>query len=276
MTSTLVVFLCGVLVSAFLGYLFSSRSSNKVIIRDVTIAAVVGPGLLTLVMLQFELNNLRDVTDKLLEPNKLEQLNNFLGSMPDDTHTKDLISERKKKLEIELAALLNGRIDLVSEYDVVKAWSRLFGEADNSVLATNFVTPQYWLEESAFSKKQHGIQDDAIKRGVKIRRIFIRESDSIVEVTAIKSLLDQQKEIGIQARVLTHSKLSMSAAWGKYASSLSGALDFVLFDYNVVLLTQTNFQSRQIQSGTLTSEREITDAARNLFEALWEISDEKL
>lgn len=271
-----IILLTGLSISSLVGYLLSSRQSIKKTVRDSFLGAIIGTIFLTLVLLQYELVALRNMRDEIIKPNTLDQLTNLLEVTPSDAPMINSILSRKEKLEAELSRVIQGRIELRDEDEVIEEWTRLFFESATNVNATNYVSPDFWIEGSEFSAKQFDIQETARQRGVTIKRIFIYVGNSDEELKQINNLVQQQESIGIEVRFISHTKVKSSQAFIKYSPTLNGAIDFVIYDLNVVLLTFPNPDTRQIEWGILTKERLVVDGARDLFEKIWSIADENL
>ena len=271
-----VIMLIGLCLSVLAGYFLSSRQTTRITIRDASISAALGTVLLTIVLLQYELVALRDLREQIVQPNALGQLKNIVENSPIDLPMLKAMIARKEKIENEAASVVRGRIELRDEDEVIAEWSRSFSESATSILATNYISPSFWLKGSEFSKKQFEIQTLARHRGVTIKRIFIYMDSNPKELKEIDRLAQQQRSIGIEVRYLSYSKLRSSPLFIKLSPVLNGAIDFVAFDLNVVLLTFPNLDTREIQWGILSKERELVDGARDLFEKLWSVSDEKI
>jgi hypothetical protein len=270
----IIIVIISICISAVIGYLLSSKQSTTIKVRDALLGAVLGVILLTIVLLQYELIALRGLRDQIVKPNPLDQLKNLLEHSPSDAPMIESMMSQKDKIEKELSDIVRGRIELRDAEEVVQEWARLFSQSATIVNATNFVSPMFWLSGSEFSTKQFEIQNLARRRGVIIKRIFIYVGDTDEEREQIRRLAEQQRSIGIEVRFMSYSKVISSQSFIKYSPVLNGAIDFVVYDLNVVLLTFPNPDTREIEWGVLSKERPIVDGARDLFEKLWSIADE--
>ena len=184
--------------------------------------------------------------------------------------------DRKRRTESELAEIARGRIPLGDEGEVIDAWMQAFSASTSSISAINLVTPDYWLAGSEFSAKQSEIQSGARQRGVTIRRIFVLATSSKEEAALVLRVGEQQRRIGIDVRFTNMARVLNSPAYGKSAPALGNAVDLVLFDLNIALLTYTDPRTHQIQRGILSSERSTVDAAALFFEHLWTIAEPRM
>jgi hypothetical protein len=272
----IIIVIGGLIISAIVGYLVSSRESTAITIRDACLSAAFGTVLLMTIQLQYELVMLRNLRGEIVRPNALHRLETVLENSSSDTPMLKAMMAHKDRMEKELSDIVRGRIELGDQEAVIEEWTRAFSEAATSVYATNFVSPAFWLGGSEFSARQFQIQNSARDRGVTIQRIFIYVGNSDEELRQIKKLTEQQRSIGIEVRFLSYAKLISSPPFIKYSPVLTGAIDFVIYDLNVVLLTFPNPGSRQIEWGVISKERPIVDGATDLFKKLWSISDQTL
>ena len=265
----------GLVVSCLIGYALSDKQSLKISIRDSIIGGILGTIVLTLTLFQFELSFLKELRENLESNNSLSLLDRDLDSLSkDEPLYLSIVFHRDQVIE-EIENIRNGRIKLDNEQEVINEWKRLFDSSSNSIYATNFVSPKFWTQGSVFSAEQSKIQQEAIDRGVNIRRLFIYSGESDSEILHLKEIVDQQKEIGIEVKFIKFENLKALAAYSSYSPSLGGAIDFVIYDLNSVLLTYLN-SFQLINSGILTKERVPVDNSLSLFSSLWLIASEEI
>lgn len=270
------IIIFGTCISAIVGYILSSRENIRIVIRDACIGGAAGTVLLTVVLLQFELVELRTLRSLILKPNLLEQLNEIVKNTASNDPMLKSTLVHKDLIEEELTNIVKGHITLKDEDEVIDEWSRLFTVSGTNINATNYITPNFWIGGSNFSAKQFEIQKAATQRGVRIRRIFIYNENDGQELAQINNLANQQRSLKIEVKFASYEEVNNSQPFIKYSPVLGGAIDFVIYDLNVVLLTFPKPNTREIESGILTKERPVVDGARDLFEKLWNISGDSL
>lgn len=264
------------IISILLGYVFTPKGDSRIAMRNSLLGGLIGTTVITLIFVQFELIQISKINEKLVNHNPLSRLDEMLKESPQDVPMKQSIEEKKKKIEEEILNIINGSIYLKDEEEVIAEWERCFNQSSQKVYATNYIPPHFWLKDSKFSKLQKEVQEKAGLRGVEIYRIFIYNDQNKEEVEQTRLLAQQQKSIKINVRFLSYNDLIKSTNFVKYSSDLKGAIDFVLFDVNIVLLTYPNPSNRDVESGILTKERQAVDAAKNLFENLYSIANNKI
>jgi hypothetical protein len=73
---------------------------------------------------------------------------------------------------------------------------------------SGFVDEGFW--ETELSHRYLERQRAAIRRGVKVRRIFVLETEQLVQHFALRQICDQQTAMGMEVRLLDASKLTAS------------------------------------------------------------------
>lgn len=270
MIAQLMIWVIGILVSGTIGFLLSKGQSSRDVVKNTLLSALIGTGFLTIMQLQYELSSFRGLRYKVAKPNVLEEVSGVIENSSRSTPMLSSIRFRRDSLEDELQGLLEGNISLKDEEEVIREWARMFGEAGTAVAATNYVSPDFWVQGSEFSSKQLSVQRKATENGVKVRRIFIYEESP--ETDKLGGLALEQKDIGIDVRSVRREDIEAMQSYNKYVPALGGTIDFVIFDLNTVLLTYVD-ERREISLGELSKERVKVDNARDFFEKVWRISE---
>ncbi len=284
MSSQFVVAAASALIAVVLGVLYTFVTEVKskggvtappmwiVVVKNGLVGGVLVYIATTVLLLSLSLDSLQSMQSKIMQPNALAQLNDLVYKSSSDEPMLSSIKDKQRELEEEIGSLVQGRIPLRDDDEVVEAWRRSVEDAQTCVKAINYVNPSFWLAGSEFSRKQLSVQSAARERGVMIRRIFIFDGHSPDELAALSRLAKEQRGIGIDVRFIPCSRVLSSTVYNKYKLELNGALDLVIYDVNVALLTSVGVD-RRIGGGTLTKERPIVDAANELFEKLWAVAD---
>jgi hypothetical protein len=151
----------------------------------------------------------------------------------------------------------------------------LTGFAQHSIDATSLfaVDAAGMSGESGFWNSDLGqcyleLQRLAVDRGVRVRRIFVVESEELISREQFDTLCQTQKECGIDVRVLVPSGVSMRQVFR----------DYVLFDDTIsyettpcIRMPQNNGEPR-IQSTSVTSRGQQVSSFIEDYARLWEAS----
>jgi len=273
MLEQILVFVSSLCVSGIAGYFLSKKSSVRIIFRDSFISSVIGGTLCTLILVQCNLTEFSRLAQNQFRPNLLAQVDQKLQSSLTNSLISMAMQEQRTRIERQLKQLLQGRIELADEGEVVRNWFNGFDRCASSVIAINYVSPVYWTGRNEFGVKQESVQGNALQRGVSIRRLFVLSmQEDEKETEALNTLINQQKSIGVELRFISLRDFTQSSAYRNYVASLNNPLDIVIFDLVTLLVTETDPTSRRIQNGFLTTERKMVDDGRNFFERVWEIS----
>lgn len=276
MGTYIVLQIISLLISALLGFMLSKRESIRITIRDSLLGGLIGSSCMTLIILSFEIKDIVDLKDKIVSPNYLTRLEKKMEEGSVNDLLLESVKVKKQKVEESLVRMINGKVDLMDEGEVVDEWKRLFNGSATNAFALNYVTPNFWIEDSKFSSFQLKVQKDAISEGVNIKRIFIYDIEDENEIEVMKQLAKKLEDVGVRVRYYDYSKLIKKNIYLKNKPIIRGSIDFVLYDLNAVLLTFHDPETRRIVNGMISSEREQIDAAKNLFDELWTLSLKKI
>jgi hypothetical protein len=265
------------LMSLVIGILMTPKNStSRRTILNAIIGSIIGAVVPTLIYLQFNIDEIIHLKSKIIEQNNLELLETKVNTSEKNNPFFVSYQNYLEKINKELVDAYSGVILLDDEKEVIDEWKLLFSYSKSRIIkATNIISPRFWLEESGFSKEQLRIQSDAIKNDYTIKRIFIYD-ESDCNLQELDSLANQQINAGIDVRFISLNRLHSTPIFLKNNSILKGTEDFVISDFNVVLLTIPNPKTKEINHGFICNNREIVDTAMDIFSDLWEIADKTL
>ena len=266
-----------IIISILIGYLLTPKDSSwrKSLLNGI-IGALIGTLTPTLVYTQYSLEELLNLRSRIVNQNRLRLLDAKIHSMDKSMALYESYKIYFKKIESELGQALNGTLKLDDEEEVIDEWKRIFLESKSRyILATNIITPSYWLNESSFSRDQLKIQKNAIENDYTIHRILIYENSN-TNFRLLDSLAKQQRIIGVDIRFLALSEIRSNYNYMKQNAKIKGTEDFVIADYNSVLLTISNPKNKMINHGYITNERKRVDAAIEIFRELWKSANKTI
>jgi hypothetical protein len=166
-----------------------------------------------------------------------------------------------------LQRVAQGEVPLDSADELTKTWLDLFGQVANTVKATNVISPAYWRTSHNMGAKAAAAHKNAMTRGVRISRLYIVDADPQSR-DATRVLASQYAEIGVNNRFIDLRHLEQLPDYNDCRTKLA-AIDFVIYDESVVLLT-TNSAQNEVLSGRLSRNREQhVDVASQCFEQWW-------
>jgi hypothetical protein len=113
-------------------------------------------------------------------------------------------------------------------------------------------------------------QHEAVKRGVRVRRMFIVDDDDMVADAQLRELCRRQLSLGIEVRVLRPSRLKLDLPADVY--------DFILFDdvlsYEMTpAMTLPARHETLFQSTTLELAGGRVQERRQRYDKLWELAE---
>lgn len=170
MVSQIIILITTLAISCLIGYLLSSHANLRTTMKDSIIGGALGAVLITIILLQYELVEVRNLKDKILNPNNLTKVEELLNRSSDEEDIMHgSIVKKKNKIVKELSNMLDGSFYLNDEDEVINEWKCLLKNVTTSIKAINYVTPKFWLKDSTFSTFQYSVQKDAKERGINIR-----------------------------------------------------------------------------------------------------------
>ena len=263
------------IISIIVGWLCVPKKSGwQTIVLWIFIAALIGLVTPTLIFLQKNLQDFLEVKTEIVKRNNLQKLEDKINSLDSNDPIYNPYKKYLTKINNEIEDSANGIIILDDEDEVIVEWNRIFESKSKHIKATNIISPNFWLEESNFSKAQVEIQKNAIKNDYKISRLFIY--DNFTDIVILRKLAEQQKNIGIDVRFIHSDKFRANSVFLKNSSIIRGAEDFVISDFNIVLLTISNPRTKGINHGFICNDRKMVDVALEIFDNVWRISEIEL
>jgi hypothetical protein len=222
------------------------------------------------------INNGLCTLDKIARPNALALVDDYIGSLSLDDLIFSSAVVRRDFLREELRDLQHGRIRLHDADEVLKERARCMEHAATRMDAVCVLDPASWREESDAGAKLLQSLEAAKSRGVRIRRVFVSSAKSQDEAAVIEAIGEKQRATGAEVKFLKYESLLTSPSYIKCLPAINGSSGFELYDINVALLSFTNPETLRVESGALTMERSVVDAARDLFETMWALSTDKV
>lgn len=273
-----IVWLISLALGVLVGFIFSTRDSKKMMVRDAVISGTISTTIAMIFSTVFVIKEVTSLSERLVRDNAFSDLTEKIKNKPSNELTHSTLNNYYNKIEDEINQAILGTIKLDDEDEVVTEWKRFFKDANSrSIKATNIIPADFWLEESTFSIDQLDLQKGAIDRDYSIQRIFLyKESDSAEREKLLK-LAKDHSSIGIKVKFLSFERIEKSAVvFNKKKSTIFGTKDIVITDENVVLLTITYPTNGKISHGYLSEDRNVVDAALAIYDELWKIADEEL
>jgi len=182
-----------------------------------------------------------------------------------DPIVKLFFQERLFELEKSLREVSNQEI-FVARNEILNTWEKLIKNSTKSVFATNLVSQDDW---KFVSRDNAGlkVQEEAIKRGVKITRINFYDESVTGHKEGLESLRKLQEAIKINVYKLPISWIDNNETYNKTKQRL-GTADIVIVDDEILLLTVVNPKTYKMEWATLTYNQEKILTAKNLFQKL--------
>ena len=214
-------------------------------------------------------NTLVELKDEIVKPNALTQVYEAISDELPGPY-KETFVEFEATNTARLLDAAKGNIWLAGEDQVVDAWERMFLGSETAILATNYITEDFWLDDPSFEGVQRRVHDDAISRGVVIKRIFVFDNPlGNDRAEKLMGLMHEQLKFGVQVKIVEKEVFESSGVFLQQKSELGGVIDFVVFDVSVALINTHDPDTRKISSGILSNQRRRVDAAQAVFSDLW-------
>lgn len=180
---------------------------------------------------------------------------------------RQLYEESLRDLSYRLTLIGAGEM-LVPREEVFNVWRRAYELAPRGVTisATNLVSEADW---GFFGPEGGGrqIQQDAIRRGVVVRRIMLLDPEDPQHREGLLRLANFNVEVGVQVRQLSVDWLETPAFQG-WLRQL-GSQDLVLFGDDLLLITYVHPKTKSIVRSELTTKPEKIVIARAFLERMW-------
>lgn len=171
---------------------------------------------------------------------------------------EELLAIKYKLKQIELSELKLRR------EEVIPKWENLIENSSKEILATNIVSLDEWKKFSPTEGKEK--HSKALKKGVKIKRIFIYNGNNDLNYQNLIEQAKAQESWGVEVRLLNGEWINESPFVSNLLRDIE-TLDVVIYDNESVLLT--NAPNGKIVSATLTNNSEKLKKANLFFEKLW-------
>jgi hypothetical protein len=171
-----------------------------------------------------------------------------------------VMSKRLENLQKELASLAKRRTIRIAGEEVTNTWRDMILHAEHCVCATNVVAKKEWSEVGG----DDGIapQVDAMKqRQVTIVRVFLPDESKRDHTLQLRALAGVQRAAHIPVYELAMSRVVSNPSYDKYRQELN-AIDVVVVDNSLALLTQTDPLTHQATGATLSSDPETVAEAK--------------
>ncbi len=189
------------------------------------------------------------------------------GYTHDNTFRK-LLEEEVQYTKDRIAQIEQGELNLSRE-EVIPKWESLIGKhTKREIKATNIVSINDWKQFSPNEGSE--VHQDALKRNVKIKRLFIYDGNDSINTVGTQRLAKYQNGIGIEVRMIDKNWIDKSSYVSGYLREL-GTIDIVIFDSECALLTNVDYQngSYKIIKGTVTNNPLKIKTASDIFDKLW-------
>jgi hypothetical protein len=264
-----IILFASIVVAIILGTVIQHSPTTRGKLFVATISAIVGAIIPTLVYVEIYMGKFISS----LQKNKYTVLEEKVSSYSSEDNASLSYKTYLSRLNNELDEAIIGNIKLNDEEEVIEEWKKLFDiekEKSKQILATNIINPNFWLKESSFSKEQEKIQKEAINNDFIIKRILIYDANDKGDLRKeLVNLANQQKSIGVEIKFLTIDDLNNNNVFIKNKSTIKGAEDFVVSDFNRVLMTISDPKSKTIKYGFISDDRSTVDIAVKIFNDLW-------
>lgn len=175
-----------------------------------------------------------------------------------------LMHDELQDIDDRASQILRGELRLKRE-EIIPRWEKLIYACKSTVDATNIVSAKDWKEFSPSSGIE--VHRDALKKGVKIRRIMIYDTSDPDHEQGLRCLAKPQLDLGIELRAVSIQWIEQSSFLSESMRDL-GTIDIVLFDSSAVLMTAVDREKR-MTSARLTTDQHLLSKARRFYEKLW-------
>lgn len=277
MDNQLPVFVISLIISVVAGLL--SFPSYKGIVG--TLTKLLGSALFGLILGAL-VNNvvlLKQVQGHLSYQISENPYSNVVRVLDESSENSPLLERRRKKLKQisnDLEALEQGRVNLLSESQVIEAWLEGIRAARKEIRATNIVSPGTWLKNAEMAGPGDDTQRTAIgEREVSIRRIWIYDRTDQSAIDQIRAISERQLSYGISTRYITLDNALNQTFVTDYRTAIE-SIDVVIYDSNYVLATITAPTDRTIIGGYISINGETVSDAVQFYDRLWSISSETM
>lgn len=270
--------LIGIILGSLIGYIVpefiateKSGQTKAQKIGSKVMAAIIGAIIGHIAVLSVQTQTLLgDIRKTITNPTPYKEASDWIAKQDGATH--DLFQGKLEELRTRLLIIANGEI-LVPRDEVFNVWIRGFElmKSGDAVYATNIVSEGDW---KFFGPEGGGrkTQENAIKKGVTVRRIMLSDPNDVVHRQGLLRLASLHTEVGVQIRELDINWLETPAYQG-WLQQL-GTSDIVLFGDNFLLLTYTHPKTKSILRSEVTTNKEKIIAAKSFYQRIW--ADAKL
>lgn len=145
-------------------------------------------------------------------------------------------------------------------------WAILVTNASRSIKATNIIASDYWPSLACETQKAASQNSVIIERVMLLERSDQAHNDSLAELA-----MRQMGKCGVK-RVLYYYKDNLYRNFKKHINALEGAIDFVLVDDYVLLITAYDKANKAVTKGWVTTDDDKVLAAKEFFDQLFVVS----
>lgn len=159
----------------------------------------------------------------------------------------------------------SGTIELNPQEDQ-DVWVILVANARKSIRATNIIAPDFWPSLACETQRAAAV------KSVSIERVMLLERADQSHNESLKALASRQmKECGVR-RISYYYKDQLYRNFKRHINALEGAIDFVLVDNRVLLITAYDKGNKAVTKGWITLEDAKVSAAREFFDQLFVVA----
>lgn len=180
---------------------------------------------------------------------------------------RQIFEESLSDLSNRLTLIASGEM-LVPRDEVFNVWRRAYEltPRGSTLSATNLVSESDWR---FFGPEGGGrrVQQDAIMRGVTVRRIMLVDPSDPAHRAGLYNLARYNVEVGVNVRQLPLDWLETPAF--QSAMQQLGSQDLVLFGDDLLLITYVHPKTKSILRSELTTKEEKISIARTFLERMW-------